>query len=250
MSSTGRRSPGPAGAYTANPQRTTTDSNPAALRDPVEVVVLDVDGTLVDSNYQHAVAWHRAFRSQGVGVPVWRLHRQIGTGGDRFVADVAGTEVEDAHGDALRDVHTREFNELIDEVEALEGATELLAELRHRGLRVVLASSGQPQHIDRFAEMLGAPDLDVEWTRSGDADESKPAPDLIEVALDKVGGGRALMVGDATWDFRAAKKLGLSTVGLLTGGISEAELRAAGADAVYPSLGDLMSNLDGELGRR
>jgi len=232
---------------TANPQRITTDK-PAVLRDPVEVVVLDVDGTLIDSNYQHAIAWHRAFRSQGVAVPVWRLHRQIGTGGDRFITDVAGQEVEDAHGDAVREVHTHEFDALIDEVEALEGATELLAELRRRELRVVLASSGQPKHIDRFAEVLGAPDLDVEWTRSGDADESKPAPDLIEVALDRVGGGRALMVGDATWDFRAAKQLDLPTVGLLTGGISEAELRAAGADAVYPSLRELMANLDAELG--
>jgi len=237
-----------AGSPTANPQRTTTEGNPAVLRDPVDVVVLDVDGTLVDSNYQHAVAWHRAFRSRGVAVPVWRLHRQIGTGGDRFVTGVAGQEVEDAHGDALREVHTREFNELIDEVEALDGAKELLTDLRRRGLRVVLASSGQPQHIDRFAEMLGAPDLDVEWTRSGDADESKPAPDLIEVALQKVGGGYALMIGDATWDFQAAKKLDLPTVGVLTGGISADELRSAGADAVYPSLRDLMDNLDAELG--
>ncbi|HEU5045762.1 MAG TPA: HAD family hydrolase [Nocardioidaceae bacterium] len=247
MTSSSWSGSGVASTPTANPQRVTTD-NPVVLRDPVEVVVLDVDGTLIDSNYQHAIAWHRAFRSQGVAVPVWRLHRQIGTGGDRFVADVAGQEVEDAHGDAVREVHTHEFDALIDEVEALEGATELLAELRRRGLRVVLASSGQPKHIDRFAEVLGAPDLDVEWTRSGDADESKPAPDLIEVALDRVGGGRALMIGDATWDFRAAKQLDLPTVGLLTGGISEAELRAAGADTVYPSLRALMGNLAAELG--
>lgn len=248
MTSSSWNGSGVASTPTANPQRITTDNKPPVHRDSVEVVVLDVDGTLVDSNYQHAIAWHRAFRSRGVAVPVWRLHRQIGTGGDRFVADVAGQEVEDAHGDALREVHTREFDALMDEVEALEGATELLAELRRRGLRVVLASSGQPKHIDRFAEMLGAPDLEVEWTRSGDADESKPAPDLIEVALDRVGGGRALMVGDATWDFRAAKQLDLPTVGLLTGGISEAELRAAGADTVYPSLSELMGNLDAELG--
>jgi HAD superfamily hydrolase (TIGR01549 family) len=233
---------------TANPLRTTTDSRPALLRDPIETVVLDVDGTLVDSNYQHAVAWHRAFRSLQVQVPIWRLHRQIGTGGDRFVTEVAGQDVEDAHGDAIREVHTREFDTMVEEIDALEGAKELLAELRRRELRVVLASSGQPKHIDRFAELLGAPELDVEWTRSGDADESKPAPDLIEVALQKVGGGHALMIGDATWDFRAAKKLDLATVGVLTGGISEGELRSAGADAVYPSLLDLMDNLDAELG--
>jgi len=233
---------------TANPLRTTTETNPAALRDPVEVVVFDVDGTLVDSNYQHAVAWHRAFRQQGLRVPVWRLHRQIGTGGDRFVSDVAGADVEKRHGDALREIHTKEFDAIIDEVELLDGAQELLEELRRRELRVVLASSGQPKHIDRFAELLGAPDLGIEWTRSGDADASKPEPDLIQVALERVGGGHGLMVGDSTWDFLAAKKLDLPTVGVLTGGISEAELNAAGADTVYPSLRELLGNLDIELG--
>ena len=233
---------------TANPLRTTTETNPAALREPVDVVVFDVDGTLVDSNYQHAIAWHRAFRREGLTVPVWRLHRQIGTGGDRFVSQVAGQQAEDQHGDALREIHTEEFDGLIDEVELLDGATELLAELRRRDLRVVLASSGQPKHIDRFAERLGAPDLGIEWTRSGDADASKPDPDLIQVALDRVGGGRGLMVGDSTWDFLAAKKLDLPTIGVLTGGISEAELKAAGADTIYSSLRELIANLDTELG--
>ncbi len=193
---------------TANPQRTTTETNPSALRDPVEVVVLDVDGTLVDSTYQHAIAWYRAFRDEGMTMPVWRLHRHIGTGGDRFVAMVAGQEVEDEHGDALREASGREFDKLIDEVALLDGARDLLAELRGRDRRVVLASSGRPQHIDRFAELLGAPELGVEWTRSGDAEQSKPAPDLIEVALQRVGGGRGLMIGDAVLGLPGGQEAG------------------------------------------
>src|SRR5882724_8670731 len=125
-------------------------------RAPVAVVdtaVVDVDGTLVDSNYQHALAWFRAFRHYDITLPVWRLHRAIGMGGDQLVAAVAGDEVEERLGDQLRARWSTEFDPMLDEVQPLIGARELLVELRGYGLTVVLASSGKPEHVDHYLDL-------------------------------------------------------------------------------------------------
>jgi HAD superfamily hydrolase (TIGR01549 family) len=200
-------------------------------------IVLDVDGTLVDTNYQHAIAWHRAFREHDYRAAIWEIHRHVGMGGDQFVGALLGEEAEDADGDELRDAHSKAYSKLIGEVEAIEGASELIAELAEAGATVVISSSGEQDEIDHYVEMLGAGERIAGATTSADAERSKPDPELIQAALDKYGaGGAALMIGDSTWDVKAAAAAGVPTLALLTGGFSEAELREAGAVEVSHSL--------------
>jgi HAD superfamily hydrolase (TIGR01549 family) len=208
--------------------------------------ILDVDGTLIDNNYQHALAWHHALRRVEITVPVWKLHRAVGVGGDKFIAKVAGDEAEAEHGDAAREHESEIFDGMIDDIAAVEGATEFVRELRDRGLTVVLASSGSAKDIERFIELLEIGDL-VEWTTSDDVDASKPEPDLIEVALEKAGTRDAVMVGDSPYDVEAAKRAGLETIAVLTGGFPEADLREAGAAEIYDSVGELREKLPGSL---
>ena len=206
--------------------------------------VLDVDGTLVDTNYHHALAWFRAFRAEGFVLPMWRLHRHVGMGGDKFVAAVAGEGVEERLGDRLRESWERLFDELIDEVEPLAGARELIEELTRRGHPVVLASSAIEAHVDAFLDKLDARELADGWTTKDDVEASKPDPDLVEAALAKAGTREAVMIGDTPWDVKAAAKAGIETICVVTGGFSEAELREAGASAVYESLVDLREELE------
>lgn len=174
-----------------------------------DTIVFDVDGTLVDTNFHHAIAWYRAFRGAGVTPALWRIHRAIGMGGDKLVGAVGGQQLEDSQGDDLRAAWTVEYNKLIGEVQPFEGATDLLREVRERGVRVVLASSGQPSHVDHYLDLLDARKLADDWTTSEDAEETKPAPDLVQTALAKVGAGEAVMVGDSTWDAAAAERAGV-----------------------------------------
>ena len=208
-----------------------------------DVAVLDVDGTLVDTNYQHALCWYRAFREHDIVLPVWRLHRHVGMGGDKFVAAVAGDEVEERLGDDLRDEWERQFDDVIDEVAPLAGARDLIVELKERGLAVVLASSAIEKHLDRFLDLLDARDLVDAWTTKDDVEASKPEPDLVRAALEKAGTDDATMLGDTPWDVEAARKAGVETVCLMTGGFSEAELRDAGAVAVFESVDELRKNV-------
>ncbi len=206
--------------------------------------ILDVDGTLVDNNYQHAIAWHRALRRVDILIPVWKVHRAVGIGGDKIVAELAGEDAEAKHGDEAREHESEIFDSMIDEVEGVEGATEFVRELKDRGAKVVLASSGSADDIERFINQLELKDVVDAWTTSDDVDASKPEPDLVHVALDKVGGGPAVMVGDTNWDVAAAKAAGLETIGVLSGGFPEAVLREAGAVAVYESVDELRRELD------
>ena len=209
-----------------------------------DTAIFDVDGTLVDSNYQHALAWFRAFRRYDITLPLWRLHRGIGMGGDLYVAELAGDRVEEQHGDALRDAWVEEFDQLIDEVQPFAGVRELLLEVKQRGFRLVLASSGKSQHVETFLDLFGGRDLADAWTTSEDAETSKPAPDIVQAALDRVHGAGGVMVGDSTYDAKAAGKIGIPTLALRTGGFSIEELTAAGAAGVYESLTDLQQDLD------
>lgn len=213
-----------------------------------DTVVFDIDGTLLDSNYHHAVAWSRAFEQVlDRHVPIASIHRHIGMGGDRLVAAVAGDEVEEQHGDAVRDRWEKEFDEMIDETQLFDEARELLAAVGRAGLRVVLASSSIPKHAERPLKLLRADEHSDDWTTSEDAEESKPDPELLEQALEKVGGGRAVMVGDAVWDVEAANAQGIPTIGLLSGGYGRQELLDAGAVAVYADPADLLGHLDEAL---
>jgi HAD superfamily hydrolase (TIGR01509 family) len=212
------------------------------------IAVLDVDGTLVDTNYQHALAWYRALRSLGETYPVWRIHRLIGMGGDRLVAALGGDDVEARIGDAARDRWTAEFDELIDEVAPLPGAKDLVAALVERGHRVVLASSGKAKHVEHFIDLIGVRDLVEDWTTSDDVESSKPEPDLLHVALEKIGepaDAPSVMIGDSVFDVQAATKAGMPTIVVRSGGFGDEELREAGAVAIYDTPGDLSDALDG-----
>ena len=208
------------------------------------IAVLDVDGTLVDTNYHHAIAWYRAFREHGLTMPVWRIHRHIGMGGDQLVAAVAGKRVEDRQGDSIRAAETALYADLIGEVQPFADARRLLELLDRRGHRMVLASSGKRDEVDHYLDLLDARDLVEAWTTSADVERTKPDPDLVVTAVDKVGGGEAVLVGDSTWDCEAAARAEVPTLAVLTGGFSEQELRDAGAAAVYESLTDLSERLD------
>jgi len=206
--------------------------------------ILDVDGTLVDTNYQHTLAWYRSFRAHGIVLPMWQLHRHVGMGGDKYVSALAGDEIEERLGDALREEWERLFTEVIDEVEPLEGARELVSELKRRGHTVVLASSSIDAHLEVFVDKLGVRELVDGWTNKDDVEASKPDPDLVAAALEKAATRDAVMVGDTPWDCEAARRAGVDTICVLTGGFSEQELRDAGAVAVYGSVEELTRRLD------
>jgi HAD superfamily hydrolase (TIGR01509 family) len=211
------------------------------------VAVLDVDGTLVDTNYQHALAWYRAFRSLGETFPVWRIHRLIGMGGDQLVAAIGGDGLEQRIGNEARERWVEEVDRLIAEVAPLPGARDLLVGLRERGHRVVLASSGKPHHVDRYLDLLDARDVAEAWTTSEDVESTKPAPDLLQVALRSLGepqDAASVVVGDSVWDVEAAKKADMPAVSVRSGGFGDDELRDAGAVAVFDTPGDLLAGLD------
>jgi HAD superfamily hydrolase (TIGR01549 family) len=208
------------------------------------IAVLDVDGTLVDTNYHHAIAWYRAFRQHELTLPVWRIHRHIGMGGDQLVAALAGQRVEDRQGDSIRASETALYADLIGEVQPFADARRLMELLDGRGHRLVLASSGKRDEVDHYLDLLDARDLIEAWTTSADVERTKPDPDLVVTAIDKVGGGEAVMVGDSTFDCQAAARAGVPTLAILTGGFSEQELREAGAASVFESLSELCEHLD------
>jgi HAD superfamily hydrolase (TIGR01549 family) len=207
--------------------------------------ILDIDGTLVDSNYQHTIAWYRAFRQHDHVLPVWRIHRHIGMGGDQLVASLCGDAVEEEQGEEIRAAETTLYLQLIDEVEPLLGARDLIADLKGMDRRVVLASSAKPDEVEHYLDLLDARGLADAWTSAGDVEATKPAPDLVEAALERIGGGPAVMVGDSTWDCEAAARAGVETVAVLTGGFSDQELREAGAVAVFDSIEELRRRLSG-----
>ena len=202
--------------------------------DDAPAAILDVDGTLVDTNYHHALAWYRAFRSEGCVQPLWVIHRHMGMGGDQLVAAVAGEEFEREHGDAVRAAEKALYGELIDEVVVLPGARDLVKALRASGRRTVLASSAKAEEVEHYVELLGAEELPT--TTSADVEQTKPKPDLVLAALEKVGGGPALMIGDSTWDCLAAGNAGIASVAVSTGGFCPDELREAGAEHVFEDL--------------
>jgi HAD superfamily hydrolase (TIGR01549 family) len=207
--------------------------------------ILDIDGTLVDSNYHHVVAWFRAFADHDIVLPLWRIHRHIGMGGDQLVGALCGDEVERERGDDIRATEKDRYFALIDEVRPLEGARGLIEDLKGKGREVVLASSAKPEEVDHYLDLLNAHDLADGWTTSGDVEATKPHPDLIRAALDRVRADRAVMVGDSTWDCAAARNAGVETLAVLTGGFSAQELFDAGALSVFGSLTELRDRLAG-----
>ena len=208
-------------------------------------VLLDVDGTLVDSNYQHALSWHRAFAQHGCDIPAWRTHRAIGMGGDMLVPALAGEEWAAEHGEAVQATEAALFGELIDRVAPLPGARAFLELLALRGHAVVLSSSAKAHELEHYVELLGARDLVQAATTSADVERTKPEPDVIRAGLDKLGDpDTAVMVGDSVYDVVAAARAKLPTVALLTGGFGAGELEQAGAAQVLDDLPALIGQID------
>lgn len=214
--------------------------------DDLEAVIIDLDGTLVDSVYQHVSAWRSAFLEVGLDIPGWVLHRAVGMGGDRFVAHVAGQAAEQGVGDEVRALHDRHFEELLPQVTALEGADELLDAVRELGLTLLLASSGTEEMTDRLLDLVERRDLLHAHVSGDEVELSKPSPDLLDAAMDRAGTRNALVIGDTVWDIEASRARALPCVALLTGGISEDTLRGAGAVDVHPGPAELAAALRSE----
>ena len=204
-----------------------------------DALIVDIDGTLVDSNYQHVMAWQRAFREHGIETEAWKVHRYIGKGGDQMVSSVAGEEAEAESGDAIRETEGELFQDLIGEVRAFDGAARFLRALKDDGFTVVLASSAKQNEVEHYLDLLESEDSIDSFTTSADVDATKPEPDLVVAALEKAGTRDAAMIGDSIWDVEAAKRSGLECAAVLTGGFSKAELLSAGAAQIKPALDDL-----------
>jgi HAD superfamily hydrolase (TIGR01509 family) len=211
-----------------------------------KVAILDIDGTLVDTNYQHAIAWYRAFRGHGIVLPVWRIHRHIGMGGDQMIAALTDERTEREQGDDIRSTESDVYRELIGEVETMQASRELIEELERRGHTVILASSAKDWEVEHYLDLLDARDLADGWTTSADVEATKPEPDLVQAALERAGEDHrdGVMVGDTPWDVRAAGNAGVPTVAVLTGGFAIDELKESGAEAVFESVAELCAGLE------
>ena len=211
------------------------------MPDDRPTVLVDVDGTLVDTNWLHTVSWWRAFRDIGEDVPMSRIHPLIGMGSDQLVHRLLGRESEDAS-----DAHSRHYEPFKAEISAFPRAAALLEELARRGARVVLATSSDEEDLARLREAVGADEAVDDAISKGDVEHSKPSPDIFEAAMRRfdLDPARTVVVGDTPWDVEAAAKLDLRTVAVLTGGSTREQLEQAGAVAVYEDVGDLLDRLD------
>ncbi|HXD27405.1 MAG TPA: HAD family hydrolase [Arthrobacter sp.] len=217
--------------------------NPA----PTHAVLFDVDGTLIDSTYFHTVAWWLAFRKAGHTVPQSTIHRSIGMGGDKLTARALGRDVGTDEEQELKDGHDAIFSTFWPHLVRFDGARELVERCHDAGAAVVLASSAKQRELDVLREALDADAWITAATSSSDADESKPAPDIVEAALSSAGvdADHALFVGDAVWDVQACAQLSIPVIGVACGGTSEAELDAAGALETHPGIRELLDGLEG-----
>ena len=209
---------------------------------PKPAVLFDIDGTLVDTNYLHTLAWWRAFRDSGHDVPMSTLHHLIGMNSQKLVEEVLGSFDEE-----VKELHSRYFEELKEEVTAFPRAAELLDTVHRRGATVVLATSGKPHDVEIMLGAVRPADGSIDHiTDASDVERSKPEPDTFQAALDAAGldPGSAMVVGDTVWDVEAAERCGLECVAVLTGGIARQKLEEAGALAVYRDVAELLDNLD------
>jgi HAD superfamily hydrolase (TIGR01509 family) len=212
-------------------------------------VLFDVDGTLVDSNYLHAVCWWEAFTQAGHDVPMAPIHRAIGMGSEQLLDALLPAGRDRDGDDGIRAAHGALYATYWPRQRPLPGAADLLRACEKRGLTVVLASSADAREFAALRAALDADDAIDEATSSADVERSKPAPDLVQVALDKarVPPDAAVFVGDTVWDVRACRQAGVSCIGLLSGGIGRAELLHAGAAEVYDGPAELLGALPRSL---
>lgn len=209
-------------------------------------VLFDVDGTLVDSNFHHVVAWHRAFLDVDREVPCWRILGLIGRSGSDVVSILLGDELADAHGDQVKKLHTRYFLDSASLVRPLPGARELLEAIAELGWRSVLATSAGEEELAVLRDALDAEDLICAVTSSSDAEESKPDPDIVASALERIEAqpSEAIFLGDTVWDVQAGRRAGVPTAAVLCGGIPREALEHAGAAAIYAGPLEVRAHLE------
>ena len=206
--------------------------------------ILDIDGTLVDTNYQHTLAWYLAFRQSDIILPLWKIHRSIGMGGDQFVPHLIGEDENEKVGDDIRAAEKALYLAMIEQVEPFDEAREFIVDLKESGHTVVLASSAKANELDHYLDLLDVRDVVDAWTSSADVEQTKPEPDLVNAALEKAGtDDEAVMVGDTVWDVKAARNAGIDTICVMTGGFGGDELRESGALGVYDSIADLRKKI-------
>jgi HAD superfamily hydrolase (TIGR01509 family) len=219
------------------------------MADPIRAVLFDVDGTLVDSNYLNTVAWWEAFDQAGHDVQMARIHRAIGMGSDQLLGELLPADRDRTADAEIAAAHAALYSVYWSRLKPLPGAARLLRACHERGLRVILASSAGPRELEVLRSALDADDAIDDATSASDVHESKPAPELVQVALQKAGTSpeAAVFVGDAVWDAKACGRAGVRCVGVLSGGTSEPELRSAGATRVYPGPAELLEALPASL---
>jgi HAD superfamily hydrolase (TIGR01549 family) len=224
-----------------------------ANQNGVPAFIFDLDGTLIDSVYQHVLAWREALERGGKQLSVWRIHRRIGMSGGLLVNALAretGSTVDAAEGEQLIQWHAEAFVKYVPQVRPLPGAIELLDHLAQAGVPHAIATSGRRQSAERSLEMLKVrPDL-VVITRDM-VRYAKPDPDLFLAAAEKLGVSihDSIVVGDSVWDLLAARRARSLGIGVLSGGYGQEELERAGAYRVYQDPADLLEHLD-EVGLR
>jgi len=209
-------------------------------------VLFDVDGTLVDTTYLHTVAWWEAMRQFDHDVPMAEIHRGIGMGSDKIIDHLLGSDRDRSADDEMTTAHDILYGAWWERLRPLPGAKDLLQACAGQGLAVVLASSAKGSELKILRRVIDADDAVAAATSSSDAEQSKPAPDILEAALDQsqVDPRQCVFVGDAIWDVKAAAKLDIPCIGLACGGTSAAELEAAGAVETYKDPAELLRNLE------
>ncbi|MCC3276618.1 MULTISPECIES: HAD family hydrolase [unclassified Arthrobacter] len=212
-------------------------------------VLFDVDGTLVDSNYLHAVCWWQAFRRMEHDVPMSAIHRAIGMGGDKLVEHLLGEDRNKDEDEKMDATHGAIFSTWWPALRSFDGASDLLKACADKDLTVVLASSASEAELKFLRTVIDADSAISGATSSGDAEASKPSPDILEAALESGGleAANTVFVGDSVWDVKAAGKLSIPTIGLTCGGTSEAELLEAGAEEIYENPRALLADLENSL---
>lgn len=217
----------------------------AERSDGDRAVLFDVDGTLVDSNYLHVQAWAEALAEVGRPSPAWKVHRSIGMDSTKLLERLLGSDA-DALGQRASELHAEKFQDLADKIQPFECARALLRAVHAREILVVLATSAPKDELARLRRALDCDDAISAVTSSADVQDAKPSPEVIDVALDKIGiaAEQAVLVGDAVWDAKAAARAGVKFVGLRCGGIAADDLRRAGATAIYDDPCDLLHGLD------
>jgi HAD superfamily hydrolase (TIGR01509 family) len=211
-------------------------------------VLFDIDGTLVDSNYLHVDAWHRAFQTLGIDVEAWRIHRSIGQDAGELLASLVGEKDEEWITRA-KDLHAENYKALAPRLRLLPEARSLLESLDDLGVRVVLATSAPQEELEILLELINADEIIHDTTNADDVDVAKPSPEIVQVALDRAGveAHEAVFVGDSEWDIEAATRAGVRSFGVLTGGIAGDLLMQAGAERVFAGPTDFLDRLD-EMG--